>query len=373
MGVELAYVVTVNEYRHEIREKLKTEEGKWKLSLVKSFYTRAEADAYVADFRVKNSVGNVVKLSHGKVLMRDALEDYKRDVLTAKLQYTRTHPTMYSLNAWQSKPDYAWLFNKQVGDVTYEDIDDFIEQRENEDVSASTINRNLNILSPFFNYCIKQYKIRHWENPVARADRPKSDDKRDRILSDVEREKVYKACADSGSEMLLFAVQIAYETAIRRKELCNVLWSDVVLDGNNSHINLRKETTKTKEARTVPLSRAAQETVAAIQAWQATRKARESKLKQRREAENIYDFDYVLAGVSPRSIGQAFRRALATCDVQDFRFHDLRHCATTRLAETFEALELSSITGHSSPAMLKRYYNPQGHRLAAKLNKVVLE
>lgn len=369
----MAYVVSVNEYRHEVREKLKVADGKWKLSLVKSFYTRPEADAYVAEFRLKNSVGQAVKLSHGKVAMRDAMSDYERDVLRAKLQYTDKHPTIYRVSAWLKKAEYNWLFDKQVGDVTYEDIDDFIEQRENEDVTASTINRELNVLSPFFNYCIKQYKIRHWENPVMRADRPASDDKRDRILSDKEREKLYAACAKSGSAMLLFAVQLAYETAIRRKELCNIVWNDVVLDGANSHINLRKETTKTKEARTVPLSTAAQETIAAIQAWQTTRKARESKLKKRREADEIYDFDYVLGGITPRSIGQAFRRVLESCEVNDFRFHDLRHCATTRLAETFDALELSSITGHSSPAMLKRYYNPQGHRLAAKLNKVVLD
>ncbi len=95
---------------------------------------------------------------------------------------------------------------------------------------------------------------------------------------------------------------------------------------------------------------------------------REDGLKKRREVDEVYDFKYLLAGVSPRSIGQAFKRAIAGTTVQDFRFHDCRHCATTWLSEVFPMLELSQITGHTDPRMLKRYYNPQGASLAAKLN-----
>jgi integrase len=52
----------------------------------------------------------------------------------------------------------------------------------------------------------------------------------------------------------------------------------------------------------------------------------------------------------------------------DFRFHDLRHMAITRLAEKLPNLiELSAVSGHKSLAMLKRYYHPNPEQLAIKI------
>ncbi|MOA58035.1 Phage integrase family protein [compost metagenome] len=50
------------------------------------------------------------------------------------------------------------------------------------------------------------------------------------------------------------------------------------------------------------------------------------------------------------------------------RFHDLRHEATSRLAETFPLHELTRITGHQDTRMLMRYYHPRIEDLAKKLN-----
>jgi len=51
----------------------------------------------------------------------------------------------------------------------------------------------------------------------------------------------------------------------------------------------------------------------------------------------------------------------------DLRFHDLRHEATSRLAETFQAHELAKITGHRDLRMLLRYYHPKAEDLARKM------
>ncbi|MCY1555644.1 hypothetical protein D9M68_923230 [compost metagenome] len=51
----------------------------------------------------------------------------------------------------------------------------------------------------------------------------------------------------------------------------------------------------------------------------------------------------------------------------DLRFHDLRHEATSRLAETFPLHELTRITGHQDTRMLMRYYHPKAEYLAKKL------
>lgn len=52
----------------------------------------------------------------------------------------------------------------------------------------------------------------------------------------------------------------------------------------------------------------------------------------------------------------------------DLCFHDLRHEATSRLAETFPLHELAKITGHRDTKMLMRYYHPRAEDLAKKLD-----
>lgn len=53
----------------------------------------------------------------------------------------------------------------------------------------------------------------------------------------------------------------------------------------------------------------------------------------------------------------------------DLHFHDLRHEATTRLANIFELHELMKVTGHLDTRMLARYYHPKGSDLAKKLRQ----
>jgi integrase len=82
----------------------------------------------------------------------------------------------------------------------------------------------------------------------------------------------------------------------------------------------------------------------------------------------------------PRSIGgkvfpttasalkQSWSRACKRASLEDFHFHDLRHEATTRLAEKFDMHELMKVTGHKDVRMLARYYHPRAEDLAKKLD-----
>ena len=51
----------------------------------------------------------------------------------------------------------------------------------------------------------------------------------------------------------------------------------------------------------------------------------------------------------------------------DLHFHDLRHEATSRLADKLEMHELMKVTGHKSSRMIARYYHPRATDLAKKL------
>ncbi|HAV2420526.1 phage recombination protein Bet [Escherichia coli] len=66
---------------------------------------------------------------------------------------------------------------------------------------------------------------------------------------------------------------------------------------------------------------------------------------------------------------ERYEKTNSLCDesfLKDLRFHDLRHEATSRLAEIFPMHELTKITGHKDPRMLMRYYHPKAEDLALR-------
>jgi len=73
-------------------------------------------------------------------------------------------------------------------------------------------------------------------------------------------------------------------------------------------------------------------------------------------------------GTTYEGIHQAFVRACRRADIEDLRFHDLRHEATSRLFEKgFNPMEVSSITGHKTLQMLKRYTHLRAEDLAKRM------
>ncbi len=65
---------------------------------------------------------------------------------------------------------------------------------------------------------------------------------------------------------------------------------------------------------------------------------------------------------------RAYIRAVRRAGIEDLRFHDLRHEATTRLFEQgLNIMEVASITGHKDLRMLRRYTHLKAEDLAKKL------
>ena len=108
--------------------------------------------------------------------------------------------------------------------------------------------------------------------------------------------------------------------------------------------------TKNGEHRDVPLSSVAVEVLAAR--WEAAR---------RPEQGNVFAIRF-------DSVTQAFRRACDRAGIKGLRFHDLRHEAVSCLFERgLSTVEVASISGHKSFAMLRRYTHVRATELAAKL------
>ena len=75
--------------------------------------------------------------------------------------------------------------------------------------------------------------------------------------------------------------------------------------------------------------------------------------------------------VKADSVSQAFKRSCVIADIDNLRFHDLRHEATTRFFEFgLNVIEVGAITAHKDLKMLNRYTHLNAERLGQKLRNL---
>ena len=207
---------------------------------------------------------------------------------------------------------------------------------------ADTVIRDLAVLSSIFSHARREWQL-PIDNPVAQVRKPQASLGRSRVLSSEEETRLLSHAEATGRRNPLIQplLILATETAMRRGELLALRWSHVDLDRRVAYLPL----TKNGRDRWVPLSSRA---VAALRALEKTEG-------------HVFPW-------APAAIHKAFKRLCARAGMNDLRFHDLRHTATTRLAVKLpNVIELAAVTGHQSLQMLKRYYHPTAEALATKI------
>jgi len=219
-----------------------------------------------------------------------------------------------------------------------------VEKRSN-----STINRYMTALGNAFTVAINEWEWIH-ENPMRKISKLSEPRGRVRFLDDEERERLLQACQASTNSQLHILVVLALSTGARHGELINLRWSDV--DWQRSVITLHD--TKNKERRLLPLAHYA------LQLMEAHSKVR-----------NITS-DLVFPSPSnpqrPWDSRSAWEAALKRANIDNFRFHDLRHSCASYLAMNGASLaEIAEVLGHKTLQMVKRY----AHLSEAHTAKVV--
>lgn len=134
---------------------------------------------------------------------------------------------------------------------------------------------------------------------------------------------------------------------MRRGEIFNLKWQNV--DFEKSMIYVKQ--TKSGKSRSIPMIGPAQSVLeinrgerqpASVYVFTQTKN--QAKRDKRPGRENSL------------SIDRAFNKALEDAGIVDFRFHDLRHSAGTRLADAgVSIVVIAEILGHSSLTTTKRY------------------
>lgn len=317
-------------------------------SITKTFPTKNEATIWARLIESEIDCGSYVDRTNADITtLGDILKRYKQEISPHKKSFAVEAIRIDRL--LRDDPICSYKASALSGKVLAKFRDGRLKQ-----VSGSTVNRELNLISHAINVARKEWGI-HMENPVSMIHRPKNNKSRDRRLSNDEFNKLFvelelirrsdKGTFTSGGTQnpwIKPIVLLALETAMRRGEIISLRWTNINLDIHTALI----PDTKNGEARIVPLSSKA---VAILQ--------------------NLpRPLDDRVFPVSDIAIGLGFRRACKRAGLEDFHFHDLRHEATSRLIEKLpNILELSAVTGHKDLRMLKRYYHPRAEDLALKL------
>lgn len=204
------------------------------------------------------------------------------------------------------------------------------DNRLREGISGSTLQKEFALISHLYKVARTDWGYEELVSPTSMFRKPKIARGRDRRFRQDEELRLLAYCDKVGDVRLKNLIILATETAMRRGEIASLEYGDVNLD--TRLIYLRD--TKNGEPREVPLSTRA---ILALKAMPRTSKI------------SIVDRN---ADV----ITTDFKNACRACGIEDFRFHDLRHEATTRLFEKgFKEMEVAAITGHKTLIMLKRY------------------
>jgi integrase len=293
------------------------------------------------------------------------------------------------------------VLSKRLGDVPilgvdYEWAERWVAQMKRIDhLAPGTIRHYVGALARCFDYLVTRKALvgnplrslpRRYAvyNLADRAHLPKNvtekrDIERDRRLTAPEEQRVRLVLGRnendaSGARVLLrqaaleFLFTLALESAMRLSEMYTLELKQ--FDAAKRTVFLDR--TKNGDKRQVPL------TTVALKAFE------EYCYHVRKQTRGMRDFSFKEKLVFPwwsgvRSeesmrrttwqLSRQFARIFAAAEVEDFRFHDLRHEATSRFFERSNLSDtaIAKITGHRSPRSLARYANLRGSALAEHL------
>lgn len=301
----------------------------------RTFARKTDAERFARQAEAEMDKGTFVSLDEAEAItLARALDRYAAEVTPRKKGRQQEESR---IRGWKSVP----LARRSLASIRATDIAAYRDARLKAGAAPSTVRLDLALISHLYTVAAKEWGL-HVRNPVTQVSLPRINNARDRRLDPDEEKRLLAELGQSRNPWVRPMVEFALETAMRRGELLSLRWENVDLD---RRVALLPET-KNGEARQVPLSSRA------LAILEALPRSRDERV-------------FPLTG---QILKLAWVRACKRAGLEDLRFHDLRHEATSRLAEKLpNVIELSAVTGHKDLRMLKRYYHPKAEDLAKKL------
>jgi len=203
--------------------------------------------------------------------------------------------------------------------------------------TPATLNRYMVAMAAVFTWAIEERLApRGWVHPCRGIKRLTEPDGRVRFLDESERQRLFDACRASKYPRLYALALMAMLTGARKGELLSLKWSHVDMEAGIATLGK----TKNGDRRTLVLL---------PQLLQVLRPLAGDR--------DRYVFGSVRSRYqSPATVDSAWRDAVQRSRVRDFRFHDLRHCCASYLAQAGTPLNvIAEVLGHRKLDMSRRY------------------
>ncbi len=339
----------------------KTPTGKWKAIIrrkgwpttSKTFRVKRDAEDWarsIEDEMVRRLYVN--RAPAERMTVSEALERYLEEITPTKKLSTQSGERRKAKHLFKELGDLA------LAAVTPKVVASYRNKRLGEGKSNNTVRLELALLSHLYNVANREWEIGLTYNPVAGIRKPSPGEGRNRRLLADEEERLLHACDAHSNPFLGWIVRIALTTGMRRGEILSLRRDQVDL---NRRV-IRLEETKNGAARTVPLTRDAEEVFKEVLAHPV----------------RLIDTDLLFPGEPghdgkrrPYQIDPAWQRALRKVGIKELRFHDLRHEAVSRLVEIgLSDQEVAAISGHKTMQMLRRYTHLRAEDLVGRLDSL---
>jgi len=321
-----------------------------------------KSDALIWARSIENKMDRGVFLSRDEVestTLGECLKRYVREVSSQKLGAEQ--------EAMKAKViHHHSISDMYIGVVNGSDIAKYRDDRLRQGKAPSTVVKEMALLSHMFNVARREWGMEALSNPVQQVSKPRVSNKRDRRLSGEEEKRLMAACSlgfHNANPWLRPLIILAIETAMRKGELLALRWTDVKFD-QNKVISKNKDPKGVNLLREVPLSPRAIVVLKNIptslngMVFPTSDNAIKLAFNRAcgRACEHVFDH-------KPGTL-----KACQCTGILNFRFHDLRHEATSRFFEKgLNPMQVAAITGHKTLQMLKRYTHLKAEDLAKLL------
>ena len=330
-------------------------------SISRTFDLKADAEAWAREIERELQKGNIAVLdtSAQRVTVDEVIKSFRAAMADA-YKVSNQAPLESRLKVISTR--WGALF---LASIRPFDLAKWRDDMLAEGLAAQSAKHYLNLMSRLLRFSEQELGITlPAGNPAKAVRKPSGGKARDRRLRPGELDYLLRSADAARAAGVRQIIVLAVETSMRLGELLGLEWKHVDLVKRTAHLI----DTKNGESRTIALSSMALD---ALRALPRRIDGRVFSWKPGHESgafENLWQ----------RCVARAIRIYAADCEKSDtkadpvflanLRFHDLRHEATSRLFEKgLGIMEVASMTGHKSLAMLKRYTHVEAEKLAAKL------
>ncbi|MFK7957345.1 MAG: tyrosine-type recombinase/integrase [Lysobacterales bacterium] len=235
------------------------------------------------------------------------------------------------------------LLDMPLRKMTRIDVENWQSERRRAGKAPSTINREIAQLRSALKHAVNDPACALSANPIARI-KPQPTDfvVKNRFLQSDEKTRLFRALRGRTCHLRPMTF-LALNTGLRRGEIFDLQWSDIVFPPDGQSLTVRGNASRSKQPRTIKLNQ----------------RATLEMLRWQRLSSNRTPPERVFPGRNGGrldNIKKGWAGLMREAQIENFRFDDCRHDFASRLVRAGVPLQVvSSLLGHGSIQLAQRY------------------